>query len=1048
MKISNISIERPIAVTMFLLISVVLGLLMMSLIPIELFPDTDMPIITVTTKYYGASPEEIEKQVTQVLEEEFATLDNLDSISSISMQDASTIMIEFDWGTDLDIAAVNVQAKVDKLKKDLPPDLTEEPLVEKINPNDRPTLQYSLTAPDNYSLGDLYLLADNQIKPQLEGVNDVASVKIFGGRENEVKVLLDSDKMKTYGLTVPAVVDGMDKETRNYTIGKIDQGNKELTIKIDGEVDAVKELENITFNTPTGGRVYLKDFATVEVGYQDTDETIYFNGERALGVYIYKQADGNTVELSENVKKQIEEIEKQLPSDVKLDLIIDDAEYINDSIDNLIHTALVGALIAVVVLFLFLGRISSTAVVSLAIPIVSISTFSLMYFSGITINLITLAAISISIGLMVDDAIVVMQNINRHYHEEGLGIIEAAKVGTMEVGTAIFASTITKVIVFLPLLFVDGLVAQIFNPLAMTVTFALIISLIVSLTVTPMLSAVILKYSFKDDGKKRKFNWFFSFLDRIANYVNKYIKRLENWYKGALVWALGHRKTVISIAIASLLLGLAFVPFIGGEFMPGMDTGNFSIEIEMPKGTQVEYTDEVVREIMQDLDEIPEMDMYVVTMGRDKNSSIDIDKPDYAAIDAKLVGLAERDRSTGEIVDELRKSIDRFPGADITVKEEGLVSSNPFSSDPVYLTIKGNDQDELKRISEEVLTIVESVPGTREASSSFSQGQPEAKLSFDREKLKDYGLDIYSISKTVRIALNGQVIGTYSSTNGEELDVRVQYEGESLENLNDLNHIYVFSPITGTQVPLGQFVTIDETQSPSAIYHDNKIKMAFVSSDIYGRDLQSVNEDIVKELDKIDLPPGYTIEFGGESEDMEESFADLGKALILAVILIYMVMAATFESFKHPLVILFTLPLTFFGVSASLALTGRSLSTSSILGVIMLVGIVVGNSIVLVEYTNMLRHKHGMSIHDALLKAGPTRLHPILMTTSAIVLELIPLAIGLGEGSEMHAPMATVVVGGLSLATLLTLFVIPVLYSLFENKEYQMGLEKKKIRES
>lgn len=1046
MKIANISVDRPVAVTMMIMISVVLGLTMLMRIPIELFPDTDMPIVTVSTKYFGASPEEVESQVTKILEDEFASLDHLDTISSTSKQDVSSIMIQFDWGTDLDIAAVDVQAKVDEAIKDLPADLTEDPLVEKLNPNDKPSLQYSLSAPDSYSLGDLYQIADKSIKSPLERLENVASVEVFGGRENEIKILLNPDQMKNYGLSIPVVLDVIAKDTRNYAIGKIDQGTKELSIKVSGEAEKVEDFNNLTFTTPAGSRVYLKDFAKVETGYVDTDETIYFNGKNAVGIYVYKQAEGNTVELSKLAKEEIALIQQQLPADVQLDLIIDDADYINASIKNLVKDGFIGSAIAVTVLFLFLGRISSTLVVSLAIPITVISTFSLMYLSGITINLITLAAVGLAVGMMVDDAVVVMQNIYRHYHEEGRSIIEAAKIGTQEVGTAVMAATATKVIVFLPMMFVDGLAAQIFNPLALTVSYALLASLVVSLTVTPMLSAALLKHTYSGEGR---FKWFFDILEKAAAFVKKYTQGLENGYFRLLKWSLHHRKTVLSIAVITFILGIAFVPLVGGEFMPGMDSGQLSIEVKMPKGTQLEETDRVVKDIMTDLEEIPEVDMYLVTMGSDQNSKVDIDLPDYALIDVTLVDMADRKRETIEVVDELRSSLSRFPGADIKVKEKGFIASSMFSSDPVYLTIKGNDQEELKRVSNEIEKIVKEVPGTREVETSFDQGQPEAQIYFNREKLKDYGLDIYSVSQTVRTAVSGQVVGVYR-TSGEELDVRVQYDENNRSKLNDLNQIYVLSLKTGTQIPLGELVMIEETLGPSTIYHEDKIKMAYVTADIFDRDLQSVNNDILERIKDLDLPNGFTIEFGGESKDMNESFGDLGSAFILAVILIYMVMAAEFESYKYPFIIMFTLPLTLFGVTSSLALTGRSLSVPSLLGMIMLVGIVVGNAIVLIEYTNQLRKEQGMGVYEALLKAGPTRLTPILMTTLTTVLGLFPFALGIGEGAETHAPMATVVVGGLTIATLLTLIVIPVLYTLFERKNFKItsGLDTSHVKGS
>ncbi|KXG44510.1 efflux RND transporter permease subunit [Tepidibacillus infernus] len=1029
MKIANVSIDRPVAITMVMMISIVLGITMLFRLPVDLFPDMDMPVVTVTTKYVGASPQEIETQITKILEDEFASLDNLDTISSTSSQDVSTIMIQFKWGTDLDIAAIDVKDKVALVRNDLPTDLLEDPIVEKMDPTATPVLQYSLSGEE--LLGTLYQTAEIDLKPELEKIKGVSKVEIIGGRENEIKVQLDPEKMKAYGLSVPAVLETISKDSRNYALGKLDEGSRELSVRAKGEINSLDELKNLTFTIPSGGRIYLKDFATVDVGYIETSEQTYFNGKPAVGIFVYKQKDANTVEISKQINSKMEELKQELPENISINKIIDSAEFINASIKNLIKDGLIGATLAVMILYLFLGKISSTLVVSIAIPISIVTTFSLMYFSGITINLITLGALGLGIGMMVDDAVVVMQNIYRHYHEEKRGIIEAAKLGVQEVGTAVIAATITKVIVFLPMMFVEGLAAQIFNPLALTVTFALLSSLAVSLTVTPMLSSILLKQKAGSQGKgKRLLNG----LEGMAKIVNKYVTRLEKGYLRLLKWSLHHRKSVLAVALITFLLGVALVPFVGGEFMPKMDSGEFSIEIEMPSGSQVEETDQVVKGILSQLEEIPEVDMTLVTMGTSKNANVQIDLPDYAIIDVTLVDMAERTQSTAEIVDGLRAKFN-LPGVDIKVQEKGFIASSLFSADPVFISIKGNDQETLKRITDDVLGIVRSVPGTRDAKSSFSQGKPEAQLTFQREKLKDYGLDIFSISKTLRTAVNGEVVSVYRS-NGQEMDIRVQYRENDIQRLNDLNQIYVFSPKVGRQIPLSELVDIEKSQGPTSINREDKVRMSYITAAIYGRDLKGINSDIMAKIDSLNIPSDFSIEFGGESKDMEESFGDLGFAFILAVVLIYMVMAAEFESYKHPFVIMFTLPLTLFGVSLSLVLTGRAISVPALLGIIMLVGIVVSNAIVLIEYTNQLR-KEGMSVYEALLKAGPTRLHPILMTTLTTVLGLFPLALGIGEGAETHAPMATVVVGGLTVSTLLTLIVIPVIYSLFERTKIE-----------
>jgi len=1042
MKIAETAVKRPVAITMIMMIIIVLGMTMLFKLPIQLFPDMEMPIVSVSTKYFGASPQDIETQVTKKLEDQFASLDDVDTISSTSAQDVSTIMIQFNWGADLDLAAIDVQSMVDEVKKDLPSDLTEEPVVKKVDPNSKPALQFALAGEGkNFSLSELYQIADKELKPELEKIKGVSSVSIVGGRENEVKVLLNPTQMNYYGLSSPQVLEVIAKDSRNYAVGKLDEGSKEISIRATGEISRITDLEKLTFNTPTGTTVYLSDFATIKVDNKATDENIYFNGEKALGIFVYKQKDANTVELSKQVNETIERVNGNQLKDLKIEKILDDADFINTSINNLIKTGVIGAILAISILYLFLGKITSTLVVGIAIPTTIIATFAAMYFGGISINLITLGALGLAIGMIVDDAIVVMQNIFRLYHEEGMSIFDAAVQGTKQVGMAVLASTATRVIVFLPMMFVGGMAAQIFNPLAQTVVITLIISTTVAISIIPMLSSVLLKAGEKQAAKEQqKFAKVLKLLEKASEWINSYIEKLEKGYSRLLDWSLNHQKSVLSIALVVFLLGVAFVPFVGGEFLPKMDSGEFTVEVEMPSGTQVEETDQLVKKMLQSIESIPEVEKYLVTLGADKNATMKIDKPDYAMIDVTLAKRGQRKKSTTEIVDELRQAYEGLPGVDIKLQEKGFVASSLFSSDPVYIMIKGNDADQLKLLVDEITGIVKDVPGTREVENSYGQGRPEAKLSFDREKLKQYGLDLFTVSKTLRTAVDGEVASVYRS-NGEELDIRVQYMEEARQSLQDINEVYVMSPTTGTQIPLSLLADVEQSQSPTTIYREDKVRMAYVTSAIFDRDLQSVNNDIMKEIDKLNLPDGFSIEFGGESKDMKESFSDLGKAFILAVVLIYMVMAAEFESFKHPFVIMFTLPLTFFGVTSSLVLTGRSLSVPALLGVIMLVGIVVSNGIVLIEYTNQLR-KEGLSVKEALLKAGPTRLHPILMTTLTTVLGLFPLALGIGEGSETHAPMATVVVGGLTVSTLLTLVVIPVVYTLFEREKKTISYSK------
>ncbi|HHY73505.1 MAG TPA: efflux RND transporter permease subunit [Bacillus bacterium] len=1009
-------LKRPLTVFMVVLMVTLMGLFMLLRIPVDLFPKLDLPIITITTINQGASPEEMEEQITKVIEEEMADLENIDSIHSTSSQNISRVMIQFNWGTNLNFSENEIRAKLEKIKPDLPLTI-EKSTVEKVNPSDTPIIELAFVGEED--LKELTTVALERVKEELQRVKGVASVKIIGGQENEVKIALAEEKLTQFGINIGQVQEVLKKDNTTFPIGTVDYDKKSLTIKTNAEIKDVYELANLSIPNKMDIPLRLKDLGDVSIQTKEVEQSSYYNHKNAVLINIYKQNDANTIDVASKVTAKLRFLEGQLGSS-ELIAINDSSQFINQSIKNLTKEGTIGASLAILIIYFFLGEIAATLVIALAIPLSIITTFIFMYFSGLTVNLITLGALTLSIGLVVDDAIVVMQNIYRHYKEEGKSTFKAAIDGTKEVASAVFAATMTKMIVFLPMLFVSGMAGQIFHPLALTVLYALFSSLVISFTVTPTLTALVLSLSQSIPWLKRKSKW--------SLLLEKGRNAIENKYKEALVYTLKYRKIVLFVAFISLIAGIALLPMIGKEFMPKMDSGEFTIHIKMAPNTKYSETEKMTQAILGKVDEINTINSTYVGIGFTKEHP-DQEQTDRAFIHVKLVDKVNREESTAFVIESLRSKL-KYPGVQIKMQEKGFIMSSLFSSDPVFITIKGENLELLENISYDITKIIREVQGIRDADNSSIGQKMEYTLHFDKERLKSYGLDVLQVSKTIRTALEGEVVGTMSTDTGD-LDIRLSYEKKGLNDIEDIAKLKI--PTKYGMIPLQTFTVANLSATPSDIYRENQIRMSYVTAGLYNADLGKVNTAIQDKLAEYKLPRGYSIEFGGETKDMKESFTDLGVALVLAVLLIYMVMVAEFENFKHPFIIMFTIPLTLLGITGSLLLFGRNLSVPAILGIIMLSGIIVSNGIVMIEFMKQLREQ-GLDAYHTVLKAGPIRLTPILMTTGTAILGVAPIVFGVGEGSETNAPMATVVLGGLSVGTLLTLFVIPVLYYSIEKK--------------
>jgi len=1039
MKLTEFSIKRPVTMVMIICIILVLGFISLVNLKIDLFPEMNLPVALVIIQYSGTGPEEMETLVTRPLEEALSTVHNIKSITSFSQQGSSVVVLQFNWGTDMDFATLEIREKVD-LVEGMLPEGCEDPLIFKMDPSMMPV--YTIAMSGDVGQRQLRQLAEDEVKNRLERIEGVASVDISGGLEREIKVKIRPEVLQAHGLSFSQIVQALSSENFDVTGGRAFQGEKEYLVRVLGQFAGVEEIGDVRIFTQGGSSIRLGDIAEIEDGYKDVKSYSMVNDKPSVALFVSKQSDANTVEVVRGIREALEELKGKLPAGVELLTVVDQAEFIEKSINNVLQNIIVGGFLAVFILFLFLRSVQSTLIIGLSIPISLITTFILVYFRGLTLNMMTLGGLALGVGMMVDNSIVILENIFRH-RQQGEKALEAALKGSNEMSLAITASTLTTIAVFFPIVFVEGLASQIFSPLALTVSFSLLASLAVALTLIPMLASRVfppaaVAYDPAADSQSR--------LKKIFYVWGTWLEALNEKYGLLLKWAITHEKTVVLITGAALVISFALIPLIGVEFIPQMDEGLLSINIEMPQGTRLERTEEVVEEVKSIIEKQPEVETIFVTVGSQLGQSSAFmsgeGQSEYAHLDVQLVDKGKRERSTNDVVEALRKEIQRIPGAEFEVSASNSLMPGGGGvgfGTPISVEIKGQEIETLEKIAQNVYEIIASVPGTREVELSMENANPQVQVIVDRNRASFYGLSVSQITNAVRGSIEGQVATRYR-TGSDEIDVRVFLDSEKDLSLQELEDLELTTP-EGVQIPLREVAEIKITEGPNVIERKDQTRTIAVTSKLHGRDLGHVMEDIQSKLDNYTLPSGYTIEYGGESKEMAEAFGDLGFALILAVALVYMILAGQFESFIYPFVIMFSIPVSIVGVVLGLLLTGRSFNIPAFIGVIMLAGIVVNNAIVLVDYINQLRSR-GMDRDEAILKAGPHRLRPILMTTLTTVLGMLPLAFGFGEGAEVRAPMATALIGGLTTSTLLTLVFVPVMYVLLEDITLKM---KKKL---
>lgn len=1031
MFISGMSVKRPVTTLMVMLIAVLLGFISLGRLPVDLYPEIEVPVAIVSVNYSGVAPAEMETLISKPLEQSLSTLSNLDEISSISSEGSSLVVVQFQYGTDMDFAALEMREKVDLIKGALP-DGAGTPLVLKIDPNAMPVIELSMAS--DLPLDKLQSIVEDDILSRIERLEGVASVSTFGGTEKEISVELDPSKMSGYSLSVAQIQNILRSENLNLPGGTVKRGDQELLVRTTGEFKSIEDIKNIPISLRSGEVIRLYDIATVQEDFKDIDSLSRFNGQTSIGVSISKQSIANTVNVAEGVLQEVAKLQNEYPQ-IEMEVAVDQSEFISKSIGNVATSAIGGGLIAVVVLFLFLRNIRSTFIVAISIPVSIVATFALMYFSNLTLNLVSLGGLALGVGMLVDNSIVVLENIYR-LAEEGYDIKKASVEGTRQVSMAVIASTLTTVAVFLPIVFVEGFTAIIFKQLSYTVTFSLIASLVVALTVVPMLSSKILRVG---EVKKRQHKGFS--LGRIFDVFSTGIDKTSNQYSKLLSTALAHRVIAIVAAVAILVSSVFLVATVGTEFFPAEDEGSYTVTIDMPFGSSLEQNDEITKKVEDIIEQIPETDRVFTRIGG--SDMFQAASTNSSSINVNLIEISERERSTADVVQEVRQQVEQIPGAEFTVAEASSMSGGggPAAS-PVSIAIKGDDLETLQQIGIEFRDIIKEVEGISQPELDVSDGEPEARVIIDRNRASIYGITAGEVANGLKNAVEG-VKATTLKTGEDEIDIRVSLDETVKSSVENMKQIEISTP-SGRVVTLGQVAEIEFDNSPTQITRVGQVRTLSVNSDIVGRDLGSVVADIEDKLEEYPMPDGYSYDFTGEQEQLAEAFSGLILALGLSIIIVYMILASQFESLLHPLTVLLSVPFGLSGGFIGLFITGRTLSVPAFIGVIMLSGIVVNNAIVLVDYINQLRAT-GMKRNEAIIKAARDRFRPIMMTTLTTVLGLLPIAIGLGEGSGTTAPLAVVVVGGLTLSTVLTLSFIPVMYTVFDGASEKLKNARQKV---
>ena len=1094
MKIIDISTRRPVTIAMFTLAVVLFGMVSLFRLKINLLPDLTYPTLTIRTEYPGAAPAEIENLITKPIEETLGVVKSVNRVSSISRSGQSDVILEFAWGTEMDYAGLDVREKLDALE--LPLDV-QRPSVLRFDPSLDPVMRFGLyripsgddeDAPseshqavyasykpdvdfDEETLKVLRRFAEEEIKKELEASSGVAAVKVSGGLEDEIQVLIDQARMAQLQLPIETLAYQLGAENVNLSGGRLEEGTRQYLVRTLNQFRSIQEIGDVVVSTGEGKPIHLRDIASVVQGYKEREAVTRLDGVEAVEIAIYKEGDANTVAVAREVEQRLQRVRRILPSGVGLVKVYDQSTFIRQSVNEVTQAAIIGGILAVIILYFFLRNFWATVIISISIPVSVIATFNLMYGADLTLNIMSLGGIALGVGMLLDNSIVVLENIARH-KGKGEDPGAAARRGASEVGTAVVASTLTTIAVFFPLVFVRGISGQLFRDQALTVTFALLASLVVALTLIPMLASRQGRKEEEDEAEapakesvveaprrfarvRRLFGWtgrlVFSripvALVRLIIKITSAISRallfvlrpllnaferaygsVERAYPLAIKWALGHRGTVVGTSAALLVIALLLIPVLGVELIPQLSQGEFQVEIKLPPGTPLEVTDAAVAQVQALAVDHPRVRtcFSVAGTGNRMDANPEQGGENWGELNVVLVPGSKRSDEEA-VMAHLREYMEGMPGVQYKFARPTLFTFRT----PIEIEVAGYELTHLKRVSGEIARRLEGSARFADVKSTMESGHPEIQIRFDRDRCAALGLPVYQIADRVVANVRGEVATRYS-WHDRKIDILVRAREEDRSSVEQIRRILI-NPESDRPIPLEAVADVVVDTGPGEIRRVDQERVALVTANLRYGDLGAAAGEVNAIISQTAVPAGTLARLAGQNEEMSTSFKSLQFALLLALFLVYLVMASQFESFLHPFVIMFTIPMALIGAVFALFVTGSTISVVVLIGAILLAGIVVNNAIVLIDLINQLRAR-GMAKMEAIMEGGRLRLRPILMTTLTTTLGLLPLALGLGEGAEIRSPMAITVIGGLTVSTVLTLIVIPVVYSLVDRK--------------
>ena len=1017
MSLYSGAVKRPVMTTLGFVAVLIIGLFSLTKLPIDLFPDIETNTIMVMTSYPGASAEDIEQNVTRPLENTLNSVEHLKHITSKSKENISIITLEFEFGYDIDVLTNYTRDKLDMVKSYLPDD-AENPIIFKFSTDMMPIILLSVEA--NESMPGLYKILDENVANPLARVDGVGSVSVSGAPKREIHIYVDPIKLEAYNLTIETISSIIGAENRNIPGGTFDIGSNTYSLRVEGEFNDSRDMGNIVVGARNGSAIYLRDVATIDDSLQERAQQAYTNGKKGAMIIVQKQSGANSVEISNKVIAEIPNLQKNLPSDVKLNVIVDTSDNIRNTIASLAETIFFALLFVVIVVFAFLGRWRATVIIGITIPISLIASFIYLFATGETLNIISLSALSISIGMVVDDAIVVLENVTTHI-ERGSAPKQAAIHGTNEVAISVVASTLTLIAVFYPLTLVTGMAGVLFKQLGWMVCIMMVISTVCALTLIPMLCSQMLRLNPKKAG--------------FQKFIEKALDKVDDVYAKMINACVTHKRKTVLVCTLAFVGSCMLMKFIGSEFVPASDNGRVGVTLELPIGTRTEISQKIAEKIHDEWRaKYPEIKVLNYSVGQASTdntfASMQNNGSHIVSMNISLYSVTQRDRSIFEITNMMREDLKRYPELEKSqVNVGGSRGGGMNGQSTLDYEVYGWDFTETDSVAQQIKHILQNTTGIADITISRSDYQPEYHVDFDREKLARYGLNLSTAATYLRNRINGST-ASYYREDGEEYDIKVMYAPEHRTSIEDIENILIYNA-AGQGIRVRDLGKVVERVSPPTIERKDRQRIITVQGVVNGElPMSEIIANVQPNLDALDLPNGVYIELSGSYEDQQESFADLGMLAVLIIILVYIVMAAQFESYAYPGIIMTSVPFAFTGIVLILWLTGTTLNIMSMIGAIMLIGIVVKNGIVLIDYIQLNRER-GMSIRSAVVLGGKSRLRPIVMTSLTTILGMVPMAISAGEGAEMWKPMAIAVIGGLTFSTLVTLLFVPAMYCLF-----------------